>query len=211
MRAPVSHRFVRLLAACGLAGALLLPALALPARAADEKLVLRVGATQEAESINPYAIITVSGYEVFQLTYNLMVDFGPNLEPVPGFADKWERAADGKSWSFHIREGMKWSDGTPATSQDACYSWGINLAANEADDYIGEGYLNPGLSDAGVTKIECPDDQTLIAYTDDGTDRILQTYIPIMPKHIWGDTDYKEMGEATFDDAARRDRALRRR
>ena len=30
----------------------------------------------------------VSGYEVFQLTYNLLVDFGPNLEPVPGFADQ---------------------------------------------------------------------------------------------------------------------------
>jgi peptide/nickel transport system substrate-binding protein len=198
MRAPASHRLIRLLAGLGLAGALVLPALAVPARAADEKLVLRVGATQEAESLNPFAIITVSGYEVFQLTYNLMVDFGPNLEPVPGFADKWERAADGKSWTFHIREGMKWSDGQPATAQDACYSWGIALAANLAGDYIGEGYLDPGLSDAGVTKIECPDDQTLIAYTDDGTDRILQTYIPILPKHIWADTDYKEMGEATF-------------
>ena len=112
MRARVSHRYVRLLAALGMAGVLLLPALAVPARAADDKLVLNVGLTQEAEALNPYSIITVAGYEVFQLTYNLLVDFGPNLEPVPGFADKWERAADGKSWTFHIREGMKWSDGT---------------------------------------------------------------------------------------------------
>ena len=33
----------------------------------------------------------------------------------PGFADTWERAADGHSWTFHIRDGMKWSDGEPAT------------------------------------------------------------------------------------------------
>jgi peptide/nickel transport system substrate-binding protein len=199
MRAPVRHRFVRLLAALGLTGALLLPALALPARAADGKLVLRVGTVQDLDSANPYQTLLVSGYEVFQLTYNLLVDFGPDLEPVPGFADAWERAADGKSWKFHIRTGMKWSDGTPATSQDACYSWGLAVAAIADEANIGAGYLDPGLKDAGVTKIECPDDQTMIAYTTDASDRILQTYLTIIPRHIWGAMDYKAIGEARFE------------
>ncbi len=199
MRAPVRHRFVRLLAALGLTGALLLPALALPARAADGKLVLRVGTVQDLDSINPYQTLLVSGYEVFQLTYNLLVDFGPDLEPIPGFADKWERAADGKSWTFHIRTGMKWSDGTPATAQDACYSWGLAVAAIADEANIGAGYLDPGLKDAGVTKVECPDDQTMIASTTDASDRILQTYLTIIPKHIWGAKDYKAIGEAKFE------------
>ena len=72
----------------GLAGALLLPALAAPARAAEDKLVLRVGTVQDLDSTNPYQTLLVVGYEVFQLTYNLLVDFGPDLEPVPGFADE---------------------------------------------------------------------------------------------------------------------------
>ena len=199
MRAPVSNRHVRLLAALGLAGVLLLPALAAPARAADGKLVLRVGTVQDLDSLNPYQTLLVSGYEVFQLTYNLLVDFGPNLEAVPGFADKWERAADGKSWTFHIRSGMKWSDGTPATAQDACYSWGLAVAAIADEAYIGAGYLDPGLKDAGVTKVECPDDETMIASTEDASDRILQTYLPIIPKHIWGDMDYTAIAEAKFE------------
>jgi peptide/nickel transport system substrate-binding protein len=199
MRAPVSLRFVRLLAALGLTGALLLPALALPARAAEEKKVLRVGTVQDLDSLNPYATLLVSGYEAFQLTYNLLVDFGPNIEPVPGFADKWERAADGKSWTFHIREGMKWSDGTPATAEDACFSWGLALAAIADEANIGAGYLDPGLKDAGVTKVECPDDTTMIAYTEDASDRIMQTYLPIIPKRIWGTYDYKTMGDAKFE------------
>jgi peptide/nickel transport system substrate-binding protein len=177
---------------------LLLPMMAAPAKAADP-LVLRVGTTQDLDSLNPYTTILVSGYEVFQLTYNLLVDFGPNLEPVPGFADEWERSADGTSWTFHIREGMKWSDGEPATAQDACYSWGLNLDANKEDDYVGEGYINPGLNDAQVTDIECPDDQTMIVSTVDASDRVLQTYVPIIPKHIWGDTDWQSMGDAKFD------------
>jgi peptide/nickel transport system substrate-binding protein len=199
MRAPVSHRFVRLLAALGLAGALLLPALAVPARAAGEKLVLRVGTTQDLDSINPYQTLLITGYEAFELTYNLLVDFGPDLEPIPGFADKWERTADGKSWTFHIRTGMKWSDGTPATAQDACYSWGLAVAAIKDEANIGAGYLDPGLKDAGVTKVECPDDQTMIAYTTDASTRILQTYLTIIPKHIWGAKDYKAIGEAKFE------------
>ncbi len=198
MRGSLAQRIVRILAVLGLTGALLLPAMAVPAKAADDKLVLRVGLTQDLDSLNPYTTILVAGYEVFQLSYNLLVDFGPNLEPVPGFADSWERSADGTYWTFHIREGMKWSDGTPATSQDACYSWRLDLAANKADDYVGEGYINPALADAGVTKLECPDDQTMIAYTNDASERVLQTYIPILPKHIWGDTDYEAMADAQF-------------
>lgn len=131
MRASALHRFVRLLAALSLSGALLLPTLAAPARAAGEKLVLRVGTTQDLDSINPYQTLLITGYEAFELTYNLLVDFGPDLEPIPGFADKWERSADGKSWTFHIRTGMKWSDGTPATAQDACYSWGLAVARSK--------------------------------------------------------------------------------
>ncbi len=197
MHASAVHRFVRLCAATGLAGALLLPTLAVPARAANP-LILRVGTVQDLDSLNPYQTLLVSGYEVFQLTYNLLVDFGPNLEPVPGFANSWTRAADGKSWTFHIRTGMKWSDGQPATSADACFSWGLAVAAIKDDANIGAGYLDPGLKDAGVTKLECPDAQTMIAYTTDPSDRILQTYLPIIPQHIWGKYTYKTIGDAKF-------------
>ena len=53
MRAPASHSPVRLLAALGLAGALLAPAISLPARAADEKLVLAPPKPMSAPSKPP--------------------------------------------------------------------------------------------------------------------------------------------------------------
>ena len=199
MRAPVVHRLARLLAALGLAGALLAPAASLPARAAEDPMILTVGTTQDLDSLNPYATLLVSGYEVFQLTYNLLVDFGPNLEPVPGFATSWQRADDGKSWTFKFRDDLKWSDGTPATSADACFSWQVNIDAVAAEASIGAGYIDPGITDAGVTKVECPDATTMIAYTEDASQRILQTYIPILPKHIWGELDYAALGEAVFE------------
>ena len=195
MSKPKRARVARLFGAVALSAALLLPAAA-PAAAADP-VVLRVGTTQDLDASNPFMTLLVSGYEVFQLTYNLLVDFDKDAKPAPGFAESWERQPD--KVVFKIREGMKWSDGTPATSRDACYSWGLAIDAIAAGENVGEGYLDPGVKDAGVTKVECPDDTTFIAYTTDQSDRIFQIYVPILPSHIYKDKDYKQIAADTFD------------
>jgi peptide/nickel transport system substrate-binding protein len=186
---------VRIAAATALALAGLLPA-ALPA-AAQSPVVLQVGTTQDLDATNPFNTELVVGYEAFQLTYNLLVEFDKEAHPAPGYADTWERADD--RVTFHIRDGMTWSDGKPATAKDVCYSWGLAMAAIKDESYIGSGYLDPGVKDAGVTKIECPDDSTFVAYTTDQSDRIYQVYMPILPQHVWGKMDYKKIAEEKFD------------
>jgi peptide/nickel transport system substrate-binding protein len=199
MRSTLRGRMARILAGVGLGAVLVMPAAA-PVAAADP-VILRVGGTQDLDSLNPYSTILTVGYDAFQLTYNLLVDFGPDLEPYPGFADKWEPLADGTGWTFHIRDGMTWSDGTPATSEDACFSWQLGLDAIKKGGAgsLGKGYLDPGLDAAKVTSVECPDPSTMIARTVDTSDRVLQTYMPIIPKHIWGDETYKTIGKAKFE------------
>ncbi len=201
MRLSLPARLARLALAAGLAFAILLPSAA-PAGAVINDKTLRLGTLQTIDSLNPYVTILVSGYETYELTYDQMVGFGENLEPVPAYATSWERAADGKSWTFKFRPDLKWSDGQPATSADACFSWQINLDAIAKGESVGLGYLDPALKDAGVTKVECPDPTTMIATTNDASDRILQTYIPILPKHVWGKMDYKKIGDAKFDPPA---------
>jgi peptide/nickel transport system substrate-binding protein len=197
MRSPLRARSTRILASAGLVAALLIPAAA-PTAAADP-VILRVGVTQPLDSVNPYGTALVVGYEVFGLTYDVLVGYGPDNEPAPGFADSWERAADGNSYTFHIREGMTWSDGTPATAADACFSYQINLDAIAEESNVGLGYIDPSVASAGVTKVECPDDETMIMTTSDPSLRPLQLYVPILPKHIWGEKTYAEIGEDTFD------------
>ena len=174
----------------------LLPAAA-PAVAADP-VVLRVGTTQAHRDHEPVEHrISCPSYDSLQLTYDLLTEFGKDSKPAPGFADSWERGPD--RVTFHIRDGMKFSDGTPATAQDVCFSWGLALAAIKDKKSIGYGYLEPGLKDAGVTKIECPDDSTFIAYTTDQSDRIFQVYVPILPKHVWSKFNYKNIDKEKFD------------
>ncbi len=197
MRSPLRARVARALAASALALSSILPAAAATVRAADP-VILKVGTTQDLDAINPYNTALVVGYEAFALTYNVLVDFGENAEPIPGFADSWARNPDGHSIKFHIRTGMKWSDGQPATAADACFSWQMNVDAVKAGVSIGLGYIDPNVKDAGVTKVECPDAETMIMTTDDQSDRPYQAYVPILPKHIWGKETYKTMGDAKF-------------
>jgi ABC-type transport system substrate-binding protein len=113
---PVPQRLTRTrpIAALLLALSVLLPAAA-PAAAADP-VVLRVGTTQDLLVSNPWNSTLVVDYEAFQLTYDLLLNFDKDAKPGPGFADSWER--DAEKVTFHIRDGMKWSDGEPATSAD---------------------------------------------------------------------------------------------
>jgi peptide/nickel transport system substrate-binding protein len=189
------RRLARLSTVLAVAVLALLPAAA-PAVAADP-VVLRVGTTQPIETTNPWNTYLVSEYDSMQLTYDILTGFGEDSKPAPGFADSWERGPD--RVTYHIRDGMKFSDGTPATAQDVCFSWGLALAAIKDKKSIGYGYLEPGLKDAGVTKIECPDDSTFIAYTTDQSDRIFQVYVPILPKHVWSKFNYKNIDKEKFD------------
>jgi peptide/nickel transport system substrate-binding protein len=42
---------------------------------------------------------------------------------VPNILESWEVTSDGKTYTLHLREGMKWSDGQPVTTEDMRFWW----------------------------------------------------------------------------------------
>jgi len=182
MRSPLCDRFARTLAAFGLALAALLPAAAVQAK---DILTLRVGTVESLDSLNPFETALNVGYEVFTLNYDLLVNFGPNNDPVPGFADSWTQSADQLSWTFHIRDGMKWSDGQPATSADVVYTYNLELNGTKNGGVVGLGYLDPYLKDSFVTGVTAPDPSHVVITSSRPTTKLTHSYIPIVPQHIW--------------------------
>jgi peptide/nickel transport system substrate-binding protein len=168
---------------------LLLPAAA-PVAAADP-LILRAGTTQTVQSLNPWNVVEVVDYEIMTLNYDTLVGFGPDVNPAPGFAESWTRSDDGHTWTFKIREGMKWSDGQPATSEDARWTMQYVLDATTAGRTLGLGYLEPYQTAAGVTEITAPDPTTLVVKTSLDNPLLLESYVPILPAHIWSKLDPK--------------------
>jgi peptide/nickel transport system substrate-binding protein len=183
MRSPLRDRLARTLAALGLTLAALLPAASVVH--AKDILTLRVGTVEALDSLNPFETILTLGYEVFTLNYDLLVNFGPNNDPVPGFADTWTQSSDQLTWTFHIRDGMKWSDGQPATSADVVYTYNLELNGTKNGGVVGLGYLDPYLIDSFVTSVTAPDPSTVVITTSRPTTKLTHSYIPILPQHIW--------------------------
>lgn len=54
-----------------------------------------------------------------------LVNLDENLNLIPAAAESWEVSEDGLTWSFHLRPGQVWSDGTPLTANDwvVTYRW----------------------------------------------------------------------------------------
>src|SRR5262245_4374434 len=44
-------------------------------------------------------------------------------EPGPGLAESWSVAPDRKTWTFKLRQGLRWSDGEPLTAADVAFTW----------------------------------------------------------------------------------------
>lgn len=55
---------------------------------------------------------------VYNMIYEPLVRIDDEYKPSPCLAESWESANDGRTWTFHIRTGVTFSDGTPLTAQD---------------------------------------------------------------------------------------------
>src|SRR5215207_8576303 len=61
-----------------------------------------------------------------------LTDYEPGtLRPAPAVASRWEPAEGGRRWTFHLREGARWTNGDPVTAQDFVRSWRRTLRLGE--------------------------------------------------------------------------------
>ena len=78
------RRALSLVASFALALAAFAPLGVAPARAATSPLILRLGTTQDLDSMNPFQTALIVGYEAFTLNYDLLVNFGADMSAVAG-------------------------------------------------------------------------------------------------------------------------------
>lgn len=122
----------------------------------------------------------------------------------PGGADSWETSADGLTWTFHLRQTAKWSDGKPVTADDWVFAIQRMLSPEIANPYgwfyfsikNAEPYQKGEVeaSELGVAKV---DDYTIAITTATPIPYFLQVvgFIPtIAPKHM-----IEEHGDAWAD------------
>ena len=147
--------------------------------------VYRIGILEDFDGINPFSAWSGPSWECFRLGYNFLTWYDREYKPVPDLARSWETSADGRTWTFHIIEGMKWQDGVPLTARDIAFTYNLIL---ETQDAAYAQYLT------GVTSVTAPDDKTLLIKTRKPNTGMLALYIPILPEHIWKRADPENLG-----------------
>ncbi|MBQ1312294.1 MAG: peptide ABC transporter substrate-binding protein [Blautia sp.] len=77
----------------------------------------------DPDSFDPgYTLNSFAG-PVFDNCFIGLVKYDVNSEIVPGAAESWDVSEDGTVWTFHLVEGMKWSDGSDFTAADFEFAW----------------------------------------------------------------------------------------
>ena len=145
------------------------------------KKILTIQLGPDVESIDPALNSAVDGANYILFAFDNLLKVDKDGKIVPGLAEKYEISDDQLTWTFHLRDGLKWSDGSDLTAEDFVYSWqrmvDPNVAAPYAQTVLGmvEGYEEAiGLPDEeGNTtvdpdptklKVEATDDKTLVVH-----------------------------------------------
>jgi len=92
-----------------------------PAAAAGKDLVIELG--PDPETLDPALNSAVDAGNYMVFTFEGLVAKDENSQPIPGQAANWDVSSDGTVYTFHLRNDLKWSDGSPLTAKDFVYSW----------------------------------------------------------------------------------------
>lgn len=135
----------------------LLVALAIPAAtlgqstapAAGGTLIAAIGA--EPDQLDPQMTSAYVSFQVLENVFDTLVEPDENLEMVPSLAESWTVSDDGLTYTFTLRDGVTWHDGTPLTAADVVYSYGRIRESS-----------NNGWRFGTVTDVSAPDDSTVV-------------------------------------------------
>jgi peptide/nickel transport system substrate-binding protein len=146
--------------------------------------ILRIGTTNYIDSFNPINFIETQAYNAFIMIYPQLVQYtyGKNGYQFQGdWAKSWTKSKDGKTWTFKLRSGTKWSDGKPLTPTDA--AWTINPVVKYANGATA--VAAPALNH--VKNATAPNPTTLVIHYAKPVGNVLAQLEQffVLPKHVY--------------------------
>ncbi|AWW98058.1 peptide ABC transporter substrate-binding protein [Oenococcus oeni] len=106
--------------------------------------------------LNEYLPVDMTTQDLSQMTDSYAFEVAANVQqgllsrtssgaPKAGLAKSWSHSKDGLTWTFHLRKGLKWSNGDPLTASDFVYAWQRTVNPKTASQYA---YIYSGIKNA---------------------------------------------------------------
>lgn len=174
-------RIVAAVVAVGLVGVMALFG-GTPGASAKSEKTLTMG-TAQIKTFNPFIAYYDSELDILGSVYPALTQFDANNNPVPYLATSWKTSPDHLTWTFKIRQGLKWTDNQPITAHDA--AWTFNLIMTNTDAATANGSLVTNFK-----SVTAPDDSTLIITTKIPQANMLYVVVAVngimvVPQHVW--------------------------
>ncbi len=99
---------------------------------------LRINLASEPDKLDPALNSSVDGACLAIAAFGGLYTWNAEGQLVPGFASGHEMSADGMTYTFTMKDDLKWSNGDPLTAKDFEYSWKRAASNETAADY---GYM----------------------------------------------------------------------
>jgi peptide/nickel transport system substrate-binding protein len=142
------HRLALLLAI------VLVFSMAAPGLAQDDQNVLIMARAADTTGLDAHTQTAFASFRLLELIYEPLLNLDADLNLVPALAESWEFSEDGLQLTFHLRQGVKFHDGSDFTSEDVKASFERIL-----DEATGAATRANLLS---IASIDTPDDFTVV-------------------------------------------------
>jgi peptide/nickel transport system substrate-binding protein len=147
------------------------------------------GSIQNPRTFNAITANEASSNDIVERAFARLTDYDNiKQKTIPWLAKSWDMAADGLTWTFHLRKGAQFSDGHPITSDDVMFSFQV----------VYDKVLHPSVQDLIIMggkqfELSAPDPYTFIVKTPVPNAALVECVanVPIMPKHVLEET-YKK-------------------
>ncbi|WFE65574.1 ABC transporter substrate-binding protein [Micromonospora sp. WMMD714] len=106
----------------------------------------------EPDQLDPHKTSAYHSFEVLENVYDTLVEPDADLTMGPALATRWTTSSDQLTWTFTLREGVTFSDGSPLTSEDVVYSYQRIIREK----------LNASFRFATVRSVIAPDPATVV-------------------------------------------------
>jgi oligopeptide transport system substrate-binding protein len=88
-----------------------------------DKNIINVDMGAEVPSLDPQIMEDMNSIRVANDIYEGLVSFDQSNMIIPALSKSWDISSDGKKYTFHLRDDIKFSDGHPITADDFVFSW----------------------------------------------------------------------------------------
>lgn len=93
---------------------------------------LKIAMYADATSLDPGGANDIPSQKAYSLLFDTLLTFDKNMQLLGHVATAWKASPDSKVWTFTIRPGIKFHDGTTLTAEDVAFSFQRILNAPEA-------------------------------------------------------------------------------